>query len=111
MALLEQVEGCQQVAWTADQRCCGFGGLFSFKLPETSVAMADDKLASLAEAGADDVVGCDTSCLLHLRGRAEHEGRALRTRHLVEVLAAALPGAGPDSGPNVDAGRRRAEDA
>ena len=26
VALLEQVEGCQQVAWTADQRCCGFGG-------------------------------------------------------------------------------------
>jgi L-lactate dehydrogenase complex protein LldE len=103
VALLERVDGCEQVAWTADQRCCGFGGLFSFKLPETSVAMADDKLASLAAAGADDVVGCDTSCLLHLRGRAEHEGRTLRTRHLVEVLAAALPGrgAGTDTAPDI----------
>jgi L-lactate dehydrogenase complex protein LldE len=67
--------------------------------------MADDKLASLAEAGADGVVGCDTSCLLHLSGRAEHEGRALRTRHLVEVLAAALPGStdeGAGAGPGRD---------
>jgi L-lactate dehydrogenase complex protein LldE len=111
LALLDQVEGCQPVAWTADQRCCGFGGLFSFKLPETSVAMADDKLASLAEAGADEVVGCDTSCLLHLRGRAEHEGRSLRTRHLVEVLAAALPGAGPGNGSSSGAGSPRDEHA
>jgi L-lactate dehydrogenase complex protein LldE len=91
VALLARVEGCERVAWSADDRCCGFGGLFSFKLPETSVAMADDKLASLAEAGVADLVGCDTSCLMHLRGRAEHEGHALRTRHLVEVLAEALP--------------------
>src|SRR3954451_24944150 len=36
--------GCERVAWEADTRCCGFGGLFSFKLPEVSEAMADDKL-------------------------------------------------------------------
>ena len=56
------------------------------------------------------LVGCDTSCLLHLRGRAEHEGRTLRTRHLVEVLAAALPSA-PDAGSSSPAGPRRDEDA
>ena len=40
--------------------------------------MADDKLATLADAGADELVGADTSCLLHLRARAEHEGRPVR---------------------------------
>ena len=33
-----------RVEWSAAERCCGFGGLFSMKLPEVSVTMADDKL-------------------------------------------------------------------
>jgi L-lactate dehydrogenase complex protein LldE len=86
LALLEGA-GCPALAWSADDRCCGFGGLFSFKLPEVSVAMADDKLSSLADTGAEIVVGSDSSCLLHLRGRSEAEGHAVATRHLAEVLA------------------------
>jgi L-lactate dehydrogenase complex protein LldE len=87
--LLDAV-GYQRVPWSAAQRCCGFGGTFSVKLPETSTAMADDKLSSLAETGAGTVVGADTSCLLQLRSRAEAEGRPIRTRHIAEVLAEAL---------------------
>ena len=83
--------GCTQAAWSADERCCGFGGLFSFKLPETSQAMADDKLASLDESGCREIVAADGSCLLHLRGRADHEHRNVRTRHIAEVLAERLP--------------------
>ena len=91
--VLDAVEGCERVAWSADERCCGFGGLFSVKLPEVSVAMADDKLRSLAEAvpAADEVVSADASCLLHLRGRLAAEGIDVGTRHVAQVLAAALP--------------------
>jgi L-lactate dehydrogenase complex protein LldE len=55
--------------------------------------MADDKLRSLASRapGAEVLVGCDTSCLLHLQSRAEATGRPVHVRHLAEVLAAALP--------------------
>ena len=84
---LLEAAGCPVVAWSADERCCGFGGLFSFKLPEVSVAMADDKLTSLGDTEAEVLVGSDSSCLLHLRGRAEAEGRPVPTRHLAEVLA------------------------
>lgn len=84
--------GCERVAWSADQRCCGFGGLFSFKLPETSESMADDKLGTLAESGCHEVVGSDPSCLLHLRARARHEGVDVHVRHVAEVLAERLAG-------------------
>lgn len=94
-ALLERVEGVECVEWEADQRCCGFGGLFSMKLPEVSTAMADHKLAAIGATGADVVVGCDTSCLAHLRARASHEGDGVRTLHLAQVLAAALEGRRP----------------
>lgn len=67
-------------------RCCGFGGLFSVKLPEVSVAMADDVLDAMAATGARRVVGCDASCLVHLRGRAERRGMDLEFRHLATVV-------------------------
>jgi len=78
--------GCEVVAWPADERCCGFGGLFSVKQPEMSVAMADDKIDSLKTTGAEMLVGCDASCLMHLRGRMEHRGETMPVKHLAEVL-------------------------
>ena len=42
--------GAEVVPWVADEECCGFGGLFSAKLPEVSAAMADRKLDTLPDA-------------------------------------------------------------
>lgn len=67
-------------------RCCGFGGLFAVKLPEASVAMADEILDAAVATGAREIVGCDSSCLLHLAGRAARRDLGLRFRHLAEVL-------------------------
>lgn len=86
LELLEDA-GVKVAEWSGDDRCCGFGGLFSVKLPEVSEAMADEKLATMAETGATTIVGCDTSCLMHLKARAEHEGIEVEVRHLAEVLA------------------------
>ena len=57
--------------------------------------MADDKLAALAGTGCAEIVGADSSCLLHLRARARHQGLAVRTRHVAQVLADRLA-TGPD---------------
>lgn len=77
--------GIEPSPWPGAYRCCGFGGTFAVKQPEISVAMADDKLDDLEHI--DRLVGCDTSCLLHLRGRAQRRGLELEVRHLAEVLA------------------------
>jgi L-lactate dehydrogenase complex protein LldE len=91
--LVDAVDGCEAVPWAGSDRCCGFGGTFSVKLPETSVAMADEKLRALGAGapGADLLVGCDSSCLMHLQARADATERPVHVRHLAEVLAAALP--------------------
>ncbi len=86
---LVEAAGCSIAEWPDDRRCCGFGGLFSVKLPEISVAMADDKLTSIPD-GVDFLCGSDGSCLMHLRGRIEHERRDLPVKHLAEVLADAI---------------------
>lgn len=86
--LLERA-GCELAEWPADDRCCGFGGTFSVKLPEVSVAMADEKLDALPD-GVAEVVGTDASCLLQLEGRARARGLDVRFRHVAEVLAEGL---------------------
>jgi L-lactate dehydrogenase complex protein LldE len=78
--------GAEIVPWPGDDRCCGFGGLFSIKQPETSVAMADDKIDSLRTTGAEVLVGCDASCLMHLRGRMERRSEPMPVQHLAEFL-------------------------
>ena len=90
LAALAHVEGVAVADWPAAQRCCGFGGLFSVKQPELSVAMADDKLDSLAPTGADRLVGCDQSCLLHLEGRLRRRGDRLPVQHLAQLLDEAM---------------------
>jgi L-lactate dehydrogenase complex protein LldE len=89
--LLAAIAGCEVVEWEGSECCCGFGGTFSVKLPKTSVALVDDQLQGLKESDAEVVVGCDSSCLLHLRARAEAVGNPIEVAHLAEVLAAALP--------------------
>jgi len=60
--------GAEIVEWEADEECCGFGGLFSAKLPEVSAAMADRKLDTLPDV--DFMTSSDGGCLLQLSGRA-----------------------------------------
>jgi L-lactate dehydrogenase complex protein LldE len=66
--------------------CCGFGGTFSVRQPEVSVAMADDKLADAGRTGAEALVTADPGCLLHLRARAARVGGP-RIVHLATALA------------------------
>lgn len=92
-AAIDRIDGCERAEWSTADQCCGFGGTFSVKLPETSVAMADDKLDTLpADVGL--IVGADASCLMQLRTRAEHRGLPVTTVHVAELLADALERAG-----------------
>lgn len=71
-------------------RCCGFGGTFSVRYPDVSTAMADDKLATAAAAGAETVASADPGCVMQIEGRAARTGAGVRVVHLATVLAEAL---------------------
>ena len=72
--------------------CCGFGGTFSIRQPEVSVAMADDKLADARRTGAEALVTADPGCLLHLRARVARTGGP----PIVHLATALARGVGPD---------------
>jgi L-lactate dehydrogenase complex protein LldE len=85
-APLKLLAGCGAtvVEWRAAEECCGFGGLFSAKLPEVSAAMADRKLDTLPEV--DFVTSTDGGCLLQLSGRAGKRRVGPPFRHLASAL-------------------------
>ena len=64
--LIGAVRGVKLVEMQDNQLCCGFGGTFSVKFPEVSVAMAEDKLRAASLAGAEILVANDSGCLMHL---------------------------------------------
>lgn len=67
--------------------CCGFGGAFSVTFPEVSGALGEQKARAAAATGADELVACDLSCLMHIAGRARRLGIPLRARHMADLLA------------------------
>ena len=88
---LLRAAGAEVAEWEMDEECCGFGGLFSVKNPEVSVAMADRKLDTLP--GVETVVSADGGCILQLEGRARRRGLDLSFRSLAELLWEARSGA------------------
>jgi L-lactate dehydrogenase complex protein LldE len=65
-------------------RCCGFGGLFSLRMPEVSNAMTAEKLRQASETGVAVLVTADPGCLMQMRGLLEDD--SLQVRHLATLL-------------------------
>ena len=79
--------GIELVPLKDEDECCGFGGLFSVKMPEVSTAMMDTKIKNIEATGADHVVGVDVSCLMHIGGGLRRQGSKITPKHIAEVLA------------------------
>ncbi len=84
--LIRSVRGVQLVEMPGAAACCGFGGTFSVKHDDLSVAMLDRKLEGIAELGVEIVVSGDVSCLMQIEGRLMRQGVGVRALHLAELL-------------------------
>jgi L-lactate dehydrogenase complex protein LldE len=87
LRLLHNVRGLELVELPAADECCGFGGTFSVKNADTSIAMLEDKCAAIVSTGASVCSAVDGSCLLHIGGGLERQGAGVRALHLAEILA------------------------
>ena len=92
--LLSHVQGVEVKPLAGSEECCGFGGLFAVKMSDISGAMLKTKLEHVVESGAQMVVGCDISCLMHIEGGARKRGLPVTVCHLAELLAAQAPTGG-----------------
>lgn len=86
--LLRAVRGLELVDLPGADECCGFGGTFAVKNPDTSAAILADKVRRVIETGADVCAAADNSCLLHIGGALSRLSAGVRPAHLAEILAA-----------------------
>ena len=87
MQLLQAVKGITVETLVDAERCCGFGGTFSLKNPDISVAMASDKARHVADTGAEYLVTGDNLCLLNISGVLNRMHTGIKPIHLAEILA------------------------
>jgi len=87
MRLLQAVKGIQVLELNDADQCCGFGGTFSIKNPDVSVAMGADKARNVIDSGAEYVITGDNSCLMHIGGLLRRQNAGVKPIHLAEVLA------------------------
>lgn len=80
--------GAELIEAEGSDVCCGFGGLFSVKMPEISAAMARAKLPGIRATGAAVLTSTDGGCLMQLSGtlRRDTTGPGLEVVHLAELL-------------------------
>ena len=90
LELLRSIEGLEVLPFGEAEQCCGFGGTFSVAFPHVSSSMGRLKLDHILEAKPDYVVSADMSCLMHLGGLAEKEGRPVQYRHIAQILRDAI---------------------
>lgn len=86
-ALLEKVKGLELVEMKECETCCGFGGTFAVKYEPISIGMAQTKVSSALETGAEYIISTDVSCLMHLQGYIDHHHHPIKTLHIADVLA------------------------
>jgi L-lactate dehydrogenase complex protein LldE len=88
--LIKSVNGVDFVEMEQPDICCGFGGTFSYKVKEVSLAMVARKCAYINESGADICLGADSSCLMNIEGYLRKHNMQPRTMHIADFLAESL---------------------
>lgn len=84
--LMDHVKGLTVKPLPHIENCCGFGGMFSMKVPEVSKQMVDEKVSDIQSTGAEVIISCDPGCLMNIGGRFNRDGKKITVMHLAEVL-------------------------
>ena len=84
--LLGSIKGLELQEFGEGEQCCGFGGTFCVTFPHISASMGTLKLDHALARTPDEMASADMSCLMHLSGLAEKQGRPVRIRHAAQIL-------------------------
>jgi iron-sulfur cluster protein len=83
--------GREVVEMAHADRCCGFGGSYSFTShPNIARNILADKVADIEKTGAACVAMDCPGCLMQIRGGLEKSGAAVRAAHTISRLAETL---------------------
>lgn len=72
------------------ERCCGGGGAFSLFHYDLSIRIAEHKIQSVRDTGAQTVAAGCPGCILQIADRAADAGMKVRVVHPIQILDEAL---------------------
>jgi len=88
---LLQASGHQIKEMKNSDRCCGFGGTYSFlSHPQISKQITKDKVATIKDTGVKTVATDCPGCMIMLKGAVGKADETIRCAHTMELLAEAL---------------------
>lgn len=85
--LLNNAENVEVLPMSEADVCCGFGGLFSVKMPAVSDAMLQNKIRHIEASEAKTIITGDVSCLTQMNGGLSRKKSKKRVKHIADVLA------------------------
>ena len=88
--LIHGIKNIDFVEMQQPDLCCGFGGTFSYKFKELSIAMVERKCRYIEESDAEFCIGADSSCLMNIEGYLRKHNMKARTMHIADLLAESL---------------------
>ncbi len=88
--LIRSINDIDFVEMEKPDTCCGFGGTFSYKMADVSLAMVERKCRYIEESGAEYVVGADSSCLMNIDGYLRKHNMRAHGLHIADLLAQSL---------------------
>jgi L-lactate dehydrogenase complex protein LldE len=84
--LLSSIANATVIPFGQSEQCCGFGGTFCVTFPHISGRMGTLKLDHILDVNPDLLAGVDMSCLMHLSGLAQAQGRPVPHQHTIQIL-------------------------
>jgi glycolate oxidase iron-sulfur subunit len=74
---------------TEEERCCGFGGVFSISYREITEGLLEKRIKDLEKTGAETIITSCPGCIMQLRRESNHTP----VIHLIEALEKVFEGA------------------
>jgi L-lactate dehydrogenase complex protein LldE len=88
--LIKAIKGIDFIEMEQPDLCCGFGGTFSYKVKDVSIAMVEKKCRFIEQSGAEYCVGADSSCLMNIEGYLRKNDMHAKTIHIADMLARSM---------------------
>jgi L-lactate dehydrogenase complex protein LldE len=88
--LINSIQGIDLQEMEKSDLCCGFGGTFSYKVKDVSLAMVARKCQYIEESGAEYCIGADSSCLMNIEGYLKKHKMKAKTMHIADLLARSI---------------------
>ena len=83
--------GHEVIEMAHSDRCCGFGGSYSFTShPDIAKQILGDKVRDIDESGASCVAMDCPGCMMQIKGGLDKQDKQVRVKHTIELLAESL---------------------